>query len=183
MIDKTLVSIISMIFGGVGFVGAITKYEFPNARKTTYGMNLFLLKEDIVNSVVTWIFTVYAMLGLVIQIFLGEIVELEERHYSVSFYLVALLIALLIIASLIPMLRKMSKWIARDYWLPVVASKAKENFLLAKSLVEEKDQIDDTNASSQVTKIVDWLEELFEMKSEKRDLVSRLIYFEGIFKT
>jgi hypothetical protein len=37
MMDKTLVSIISMIFGGVGLIGAITKYDFPNARKTTYG--------------------------------------------------------------------------------------------------------------------------------------------------
>ena len=178
MLDKTMVSIIAMVFGGVGLVGAITHYDIPRARRSVYGENLFLLKENIINSVVTWIFTLYAMIGLVFQIIFGEIIELEDRLHDTGFYFLALLAAFLVTISLIPLMKRISKWLARDYWLPELVKKAKENFLLAKSFVE-KDTVQENHP--QALKITDWLEELFEIKSGNPDVSSRLKFFEKIF--
>ena len=179
MLDKTLVSIVAMVFGGVGLIGAITRYDIPRAKRSVYGENLFALKENIINSVVTWIFTIYAMVGLIFQIIFGEIFELEDRLHNTSFYFWALLAAIIVTMSLIPLMKRMSRWLARDYWLPELIKKAKENFLLAKSFIE-KDNADENHP--QALKITDWLEELFEMKSDKADLQSRLKFFEEYFE-
>lgn len=180
MLDKTLISIVSMAFGGVGLIGAITKYDFPRARKTTYGENLFLVKENTINNVTMWFFTIYATIGLLFQVVFGEILEFTERLYDVDFYLWAFAIALAVIGVLIPMIKVMSKWVARSYWLPEVSQKSKDAFLLAKSIISSDGE--DNSDSKRVVEIVNWLEELFEIKSEKRDLVSRLEFFEKTFK-
>jgi hypothetical protein len=137
------------------------------------------------------IFTLYAMIGLIIQIILGEIFELEGRLYSTELYFIALIVAFILIASLIPAIKRMSRWIARSYWIPEIAQKAKTNFLLAKYVIERNGRTENNpNPSqkekednfSQATRITDWLEELFEMKSDRQDSASRLQFFEKIFK-
>ena len=181
MLDKTLVSIIAMVFGGVGLIGAITRFDIPKSERTVFGENLFLQKENIINNVITWVFTIYAMIGLILQILLGEIIQLEERLHSTGFYFSALSIALIVIISLVPLMKRLSKWIARDYWVPELVKKARENYLLAKSLIETKNEVE-KESNPQALKIVGWLEDLFEMKSEKPDLISRLKYFEKLFE-
>lgn len=181
MLDKTLVSIIAMVFGAVGLIGAITRFDIPKSKRTVFGENLFLQKENIINGIVTWTFTIYAMIGLFLQILLGEIIQLEERLHNTGFYFWALSAALIVITSLIPLIKRLSKWIARDYWVPELVKKARKNYFLAKSLIETKNEVEKEN-NPQALKIVDWLEDLFEIKSEKQDLMSRLKYFEKLFE-
>jgi hypothetical protein len=181
MLDKTLVDIISMTIGTVGLIGAITKYDFPKARRSVYGENLFRFKEDVINNQVTLFFTFYAAIGLLFQIISNDILgdEIPDRLYSKGFYLLALAISLILIASLIPLIKRLSRWSAKSRWQPEIIKKAKDNFTLAKRLVEENQ---DPAENKRATEITDWLEELLEMKSHKQDLKSRLEFFEPYFK-
>ena len=181
--DKTLLNIISMILGAVGLIGAITKYDFPKARKTVYGENLFALKENIVNNFVVWYFTLYAAFGLFIQVVFGEVFAdgMKDRLHDNGFYLMALIVSLGLIASLIPILKSLSRWVSKSYWHSEIVPKAKANFLLAKELyqIDANKNLPENPKALQIT---DWLEELFEIKSNKRDLKSRLDFFNATFR-
>jgi hypothetical protein len=64
-------------------------------------------------------------------------------------------------------------------WQKEIIKKAKDNFVLAKELSQSnQDNVENKRAKE----IVDWLEELLEMKSAKQDLKSRLEFFEPYFK-
>ena len=44
MLGKTLVSIVAMVFAGVGSTGAITRCDIPKAKRSVFGEDLFLHK-------------------------------------------------------------------------------------------------------------------------------------------
>lgn len=71
---------------------------------------------------------------------------------------------------------------SKGFWIPEVAKKAKENFLLAKQLFDSSGSAETEPISPKVIQIIDWLEELFEMKSKERDMSNRLSFFEEMFK-
>jgi hypothetical protein len=108
MLDKTLVDIISMTIGAIGLIGAITKYDFPKARRTVYSENIFRFKEDLLNNYIIWSFTLYAAIGLLFQLIYNDIFadEIPDRLYSKGFYWIALLFSIGIVASLIPIIKK-----------------------------------------------------------------------------
>lgn len=181
MLDQTLVNIISMTIGAIGLIGAITKYDFPKAKRSVYGENLFRLKEDLINNYLTWGFTLYAAFGLLFQLIYNDIFadEIPDRLYSRGFYWIALVFSIGVIASLIPIIKRLTKWASKSIWQGEIIKKAKDNYALAKEL-SEKNQ--DNTENNRAVKIVDWLEELLEMKSSKRDLKARLDFFEPYFK-
>lgn len=181
MLDKTLINIISMTIGAVGLIGAITKYEFPKANRSVYGENLFRIKQDIINNNVTWYFTMYAAIGLLLQLVFNEILgdEIPDRLYVKGFYFLALAISIVLIASLIPLIKALSKWVSKSSWQREVIKKAKDNFILAKQLAEENQG---NTESKRAVEITSWLEELLEAKSHKQDLKSRLEFFGPYFK-
>lgn len=181
MLDQTLVDIISITLGAIGLIGAITKFDFPEAKRTVYGENLFRLKEDMINNYITWAFTLYAASGLLFQIIYNDILayKIPSRLHSEGFYWIALAFSIVITVSLIPIIKRLTKWALKRRWQQEITQKAKDNFVLAKELSKE----DKDNAENKRSvEIVAWLEELLEIKSPRRDLKSRLEFFESYFK-
>lgn len=181
MLDETLVDIISMTIGAIGLIGAITRYDYPKARRTVFGENLFSLKEAIINSRVTWNFTYFAATGLLFQLIYNSILadETPDRLYNKGYYFLAFLISIALITSLIPLIKTISKWAFKREWQSAIIAKAKDNFSLAKEL-HQKDAYNTEN--NKALEITSWLEELLEIKSKNQDLKSRLEFFDSIFK-
>jgi len=181
MLDKVLVNIISTTIGAIGLIGAITKYDFPKAKRNVFGENLFRIKEDTINNYVTWSFTIYAVIGLLFQLITNDIFgnDIPDRLYSTDYYFLALGASLILIISLVPFIKLLGRWVAKDKWRPEIINKAKDNFILAREILETNQSLTD---NPQVIKIVEWLEELLEAKSPKKDLKSRLEFFEPFFK-
>jgi hypothetical protein len=146
-----------------------------------YDENLFRLKEDIINNRVVWNFTIYAGIGLLIQIIYNDILanEIPDRVYDTSVYWIALFVSIGIIGSLVPGIKSMSRWAVKGKWQKEIAIKAKEAYSTAKQLAaENKGEAE----SKRAIEIANWLEELFEMKSHRQDIESRLEFFEPFFK-
>jgi hypothetical protein len=172
MLDQTIVNIVSILMGSVGLIGAITKYDFPKARRTVFGENLFFLKEEIINSTITWSFTVVASIGFIFQIICGEIYseKIPDRIYQPNTYLSIFIVGIFLSLIMIILVKSLSRAISRFFWEPQIIHKCQENFSLAKNL------------DSRAEKIISWMEELLEIKDKEKDLLMRIARLEKYYK-
>lgn len=66
--DKTSLNLISIVLGGVGLFVVLTKFSVPELHATFLRSNPFAVKRDIIESVMTWLFTGLTLLGLLVQV-------------------------------------------------------------------------------------------------------------------
>ena len=62
--DKTSLNIVSIVLGGVGLFVVLTKFSVPELHATFLDSNPFVVKRDVIESFMTWLFTGLTLFGL-----------------------------------------------------------------------------------------------------------------------
>jgi hypothetical protein len=87
MIDKTILRILSLGLATTGLFVVLTKFNVPQLNASFFDANPFAIKRDVVENVMTWLFTSLSLLGLFIEL-LATICanSYPDRLYSARFY-------------------------------------------------------------------------------------------------
>jgi hypothetical protein len=104
---------------------------------TYFNQNPFALKKDAIDSVMTWLFTSLALIGLVIQVF-KEIFggEIADRLHRPKIYLLFFLVGLVAMVWAVWLLSSCGKWIAKRNWFPEMIKIHREMFESSLFIVE-----------------------------------------------
>ena len=62
-------NLLSFIIGGGGLFVVLTKFNVPELNMMFFGENPFAIKRDTIDTVMTWIFTVMTLIGILLQIY------------------------------------------------------------------------------------------------------------------
>ena len=145
--DRTLIRIVALLIGSVGIVVTVTKASVPGTDLTFWDSNLFITKQHIIESVHAWVFTVVALLGVLLEI-ASEISEWpkEERLRSTRYYFGMASATIVTLVVLFAPLTVSANWLARRCWQPEVVAKMQEVYKAARFIVEHDgwrlDQVD-----------------------------------------
>ncbi|RKY36626.1 MAG: hypothetical protein DRP78_03140, partial [Candidatus Omnitrophota bacterium] len=146
--DKTLINLLTILLGGGGLFSVLTKYSVPELNATFWGKNIFAVKRDIIEKVMTRIFILMSALGLVIQVF-GEILRVPARIYSIEFYFCLFVIGFVVTLGIVFLCAFVGKKIAKIKWLPEIIKSQRELFNQAKYIIAHdcwrEDQTDRSN--------------------------------------
>jgi hypothetical protein len=121
-VDQVLLDIISISLGGAGLLTVLTEWNVPEANRSFYGDNPFLIKREAIRDTQAWVFGSLAAIALLLQLgsrVFGE--NLQERLYSQPFYGWSAATCLAATAMLVWLLNKLGRWLARRRWAPHVA--------------------------------------------------------------
>ncbi|HXH21971.1 MAG TPA: hypothetical protein VNN10_08065 [Dehalococcoidia bacterium] len=196
--DKTSLNLISIVLGGVGLFVVLTKFSVPELHATFLGSNPFAAKRDIIESVMTWLFTGLTLLGLLVQV--GVAIwgnHLAERIHTTQFYVVLFVLMLAFGVALVPVLTSVGNRVARRAWLPQVVENQKEVYKAASFIIEHdgwredqlvtKDTLPDperyrTANLDTATRQVEQIEKLLELAPCSADLRARLNAIKPFFE-
>lgn len=188
--DKTSLNLISIVLGGVGLFVVLTKFSVPELQATFLGSNPFAVKRDVIESVMTGLFTGLTLLGLLIQV--GVAIwsnHIEERIHTTWFYIVLFVAVLAVGVALVPLLTAVGNRVARRSWLPQVVENQKEVYKAASFVIEHDGWREDqlpvkatladperyrTANLETVARQVEQIEKLLEVASRSKDLRPRL---------
>lgn len=135
--DKTILDLLTILIAGAGLFAVLTKFDVPQLRSSFLGENPFAIKRDIIESVMTWIFVLLAISGLLIQAY-SLISKLNERNFSTSFYFKFSILGFLGIVIIIFCLAAFGRFVAKKiWWSPVIQSQS-EGFKLAGAIIKNK---------------------------------------------
>lgn len=180
----------SIVIGGTGLFVVLTKFNLPELNMSFWGENPFAIKRDAIDNVMTWIFTSFALIGLLIQV--GSKIwgyGLAQRLYSTWFYVSLFVIAVVISILLVVPLTAAGRRIAMRYWLPTIVEKMTEAYSQARFIVDHdgwrqdqlnvKDTLSDAARYQQAnfdsaTKTIAQIEKLLEIPSDTTDLKRRM---------
>lgn len=115
----------------------LTKFSVPELHATFLGTNPFAVKRDIIESVMTQLFTGLALLGLLVQV--GVAIwsnHIEERIHTTRFYIVFFVVVLAVGVALVPLLTAVGNRVARRSWLPQIVENQKEVYKAARFVIE-----------------------------------------------
>ena len=129
--DKTAINLITILISGTGLFAALTKLSVPEANLTFWRENPFAIKRDIIETTMTWIFTLLALSGLVIQTLkeiFGE--KIPDRLHRIRFYCYSFFIGIFVMVGVVVCLAKVGHKIAKKRWQPVIIENQK-NLLLS----------------------------------------------------
>ncbi|MBL8077709.1 MAG: hypothetical protein JNM55_07095 [Anaerolineales bacterium] len=194
-LDQVLVNMISIIIGGVGLIGAITKFDVANSKKSFYGENPFASKEEIINaSIVQW-FTAYTAAGLIFQVVFGLIFGdlIPDRSYPRFVYVTVLVFGIPYSYLLIRLLRRMGTKFSEGKWQSDIVNRFRDHYESVEFIIENDGRSkDDGETISENTKnsnyktaekIIDRLEELFDLSPSGGDNIAvRAKRFKKYFK-
>ncbi len=199
-IDKTILNLLAILIAGAGLFAILIKFDVPELNFTFFDENPYGIKRDIIEKILTWIFIVVALFGLLIQtysVIVGD--KLSERLYSTSFYTIFFLIGLVAMFVAVVFLGAIGKCIAKKIWWPQIIQKQSEGFQLAEDIIRNKgfyknelDKIEKYSEEQkqqlplqrykQCDKILTQIENLLEIKNVPRTREERYINIEKYFK-
>lgn len=193
MLDKTLINLSSLIISGAGLYSALTKYSVPQLNNAFWGLNPFAVKRDIIDSVMTTIFTLLTMIGLILQAFLFVFEDrISERQYDVVFYLWYLAIGAIFISIIVWLLSLFGKWLARCKWKPVIVESQYELYLWTLKVIENGGIYEEVKNANREEIIfsnyktaderMEQFESLFEIKQKSEDRIIRINKIGKYFK-
>lgn len=136
--DKTIINILTVLISGSGLFVVLTKFNVPQINQTFLGTNPFLIKRDKIEVVMTWVFTLLAIIGLLLQVYseiFGASIQ-ERRIHTQHFYTNFTIFSLVGVAITIFVLTKIGRYIARRILKPILVENQKEVYEKAKFIVE-----------------------------------------------
>ena len=125
----------------------VTKASVPGTELSFWDSNLFIVKQNIIESVHAWVFALVALIGILLELF-SEIAEWPKmkRLKSSCFYFWMAIATVAALALLFVLLKPSADWLARRCWQPEVVAKMQEVYKGARFVVEHDgwrlDQID-----------------------------------------
>jgi hypothetical protein len=136
-LDKTILNLLTILISGSGIFAVLIKFSVPELNITFMGGNPYIIKRDIIEKVMTRIFIALALIGLLIQtyaVIYGN--KLNERLYSISFYIVFFLACIAGMTILVICLGAIGKYIAKKIWWPQLIKKQHKGFHLAEEIIK-----------------------------------------------
>jgi len=121
IIDKSLLNLFTILISGAGIFAIFLKYDVPELNTPFWDINPFAIKRDIIENVLTRIFIILALVGLLVQtisIIYGNVIS--ERLYEASFYIKTFIAGIVVMIIVIYILGAVGKNIAKKKWLPKV---------------------------------------------------------------
>ena len=159
IMDKTTFDLITIIIAVIGVFMALKKYSPPELNMTFYGENLFSIKKDIIEKRRKWVFALFVVMGLSIQI-IEKIFfpRLQEHIHTNNYYIFSFILILLIMLFFAFLLDKLAKSIAKKKWLPELVEKLREAYKQTSEIIEnrglERKQLDLTNKEQDLIEII-----------------------------
>jgi hypothetical protein len=137
-IDQVLINLTTILISGIGVFTAITKFNLPETNMSFWGENPFIIKRDIIENEIVWIFSLLALFGLLLQV-LREIhaETISERLYRPHhYYLFFLVLGILMMCILVPIFTAIGQASAKQKWLPKTIENQKEVFQEADFIIK-----------------------------------------------
>jgi len=137
--DRTTINLLSLLVGGFGLFVVLTKFNVPELNMSFFGQNPFAIKRDVIANVMAWIFTICALMGILLRV-LGEICGdcFSSRRYTTRFYLLFLGASIVGLVFIFYSLTALGKQIAKRIWLPTVVEGEREVYVQARFIVENE---------------------------------------------
>ena len=188
--DRTIINILTLSISGACFFVVLTKFNVPQINQTFFGTNPFLIKRDKIKTVMTWIFTLLGITGLLLQVY-AEIfgASIQERIHSQRFYTFFTIFSLIGIAFIIFIFTKIGGLIARRILKPNLVKNQREVYEKAKFIVENDGWTEKqlphketykgqekhiTENFSIAKRYIDQIENLLDIKCSNMDLKQRV---------
>ncbi|MBM4132404.1 MAG: hypothetical protein FJ245_01425 [Nitrospira sp.] len=132
-----MLNLLSLLIGGSGIFVVLTKFNVPELNMSFFDENPFAIKRDVIENVMTWIFTSLALVGLFLQVG-GEIWSdrLPSRQHASSFYAYFSVASFLAVVATVYVLTSIGNQIAKRTWLPVVVAKQAELYSQTRFVVD-----------------------------------------------
>lgn len=135
--DKTILNLLTILIAGAGLFAVLTKFDVPQLRMSFFGENPYTIKRDVIDKIMTRIFSGLALFGLLIQTYsLIFAHQLSERIYNTSSYVIFFLVGFGIMIGVLYSLGILGKCIARRIWLPEIVQKQSESFQVAGEIIK-----------------------------------------------
>jgi len=141
MIDQTMLNIISLLFGATGLFSALSKYWSPSLNLTFIGESPFIIKQRIIDDVMTRAYLILAIPGFFIPIITNIFFyDLPLRIHQSFFYYFLLLISIITIAVIMRIFLVSGKMIAKRIYLPKIIENQRKSFNFVKEKVYNEDE-------------------------------------------
>jgi hypothetical protein len=146
-LDQTTINLLTILISGAGLFSVMTKFYSPEVNYSFLGENPFLVKRDIIESILSWVFTSVGFLGLLLQVH-KEICadKIIERKYKARFYFKFFGLGFMAMLGIVFILSITGNAVARQIWQPRIVDSQKEVFESASFIVKydgwRKDQLD-----------------------------------------
>lgn len=136
--DRTIIRIVALLIGAAGIIVTVTKASVPSNDLSFWDSNLFIAKRNIIESVHAWVFTGFALVGVLLQL-VSEISQRpkEKRLKSTGFYIGVTCATAIILVVLSVFLTASANGIARRCWQPEIVAKMQEAYKDARFIVEQ----------------------------------------------
>jgi hypothetical protein len=136
-LDRTIINLATLLISGTGIFAALTKFNVPELSKSFWGENPFAIKRDIIDVVMTWIFTTLAVIGFLFQAITfiwGN--NIPDRNFGAGTYFTVFSAGSFMMLILVFILTKFGNMLARRRWLPKMIMSHKELYEKARFIVE-----------------------------------------------
>ncbi len=197
--DQASLNLVSFVLGGTGLFVVLTRFSVPELNVAFLGINPYAIKRDIIESVMTWVFTLLALSGLLVQVVVvvaGP--HIQDRAHSTWYYLGLSILAVIVASALVPLLMAVGNRIARRSWIPKIVESHKDVYETARFILKHEGWREDQLAVratlpdpetyrlanlNTARSHIEQLERLFEVIPVSTDLEARLtrlsVFFEG----
>lgn len=135
--DKVSLRLLAILIGGAGLFAVLTKYSVPEVSMSYWEQNPFMVKRSEIERVLAWLFTLLALLGLLIRV-VAEIFgdRIQERLHHRTFYFKFFTYGILLMGFIVCGLGRIGHLVARQFWSPKVVESQRELFTHTKFMIE-----------------------------------------------
>ena len=195
--DKTILSLATILISGAGVIGSLISYEPPELNATYLDFNPFAYKKSEIDKLLKRAFVYLALFGLVIQVYPFFFAGLPDQKYTLNCYLLIFVVGAVVMAGLALGIRKLCITRARKSWLPELRSRMKEMYESSLFIIENdgwrpdqmqlKDQMSDPetyrnanfqSADSRITT----LQKMFDIPDVPGDRKAKITSLREIFE-
>ena len=193
-----MVSLLAILVGGAGLFTVLSKFNVPELNVAFYGQNPFAVKHDVIDGVITWVFTLMAVTGLVLQAgaeIAGDRLP-DRRHRKPAFYLRFFAVGVVAMVAIVWLLTAASYRVAKSYWWPEIIVLQREAFKAAEFVVQNqgwredqlpiKERLQDAEKHRQANldqakERINQIERLLELEPLSEDLRARIVRLQPFF--
>lgn len=175
--DHTIINLLFILISGVGVFVALIKFNPPELKMSFHGENLFAVKRDIIESRKSWVFTVFATIGMIIKI--ASIIfspYIPQRSHMGCVYMDFLFFTLLIMAFVVWLLIYLSKLWAQKDWLPIIVEKNIYSYKNILTKMEKNESLSESDMNS-----LDRIEKLIGVNKLTDDPEKRVVALKSYF--
>lgn len=135
--DKTILNLLTIIIAGVSLFSVFTQFNSPELNASFLGENPFMVKKNIIERSMFWVFAILALTSLLLQAY-KEIIgnKLKERLYSTKFYTFFFIVGIIIMVLITFILVKTGNKLTRFKWVPVIIESQKGVFARSYDIIK-----------------------------------------------